>query len=132
MWTEVQLDKPRGFEAGQVLHLRVVSCFQRSTTPARWTLKVEDVTPLPGAEPPGYACYMCGIVEEAKPDGSLPDGWTVKEFGDGINHAKGFHFVCREEFCQKEPMCRLCGCTNDKACNPPCRWVEPDRCSGCE
>lgn len=27
--------------------------------------------------------------------------------------------------------CRLCGCTDAEACNPPCSWVEPDLCSAC-
>jgi hypothetical protein len=25
--------------------------------------------------------------------------------------------------------CRVCGCTDDDACQPPCWWVEPDLCS---
>jgi len=125
MWTEVQFDKPRAFEGGQVIHLKVVSCFQRSSTPARWTLKVEDVTPLPGAEVTGYACWMCGIVEDAKPDGSLPEGWTVKKF------EKGTHFVCAERFCQEERMCRICGCTSDRACDGSCSWIADDLCSRC-
>jgi hypothetical protein len=27
--------------------------------------------------------------------------------------------------------CRVCGCTHDKACEPPCWWEEPDLCSTC-
>lgn len=27
--------------------------------------------------------------------------------------------------------CRVCGCTDDRACTPPCSWVEPDLCSAC-
>ena len=27
--------------------------------------------------------------------------------------------------------CRVCGCTDHRACNPPCSWVEEDLCSGC-
>jgi hypothetical protein len=132
MWVEVHFMKPRKFVPGEVIHLRVKTFFEARRGSKNPLLEVNDVTPLPGAEPPGYACHMCGIVENAKPDGLLPDGWTMKEFGDGINYPKGFRFVCREEFCQKEPMCRLCGCTQDKACDPPCHWVEQDRCSGCE
>jgi hypothetical protein len=30
-----------------------------------------------------------------------------------------------------EQFCRMCGCTNDNACEPPCHWVEPDLCSSC-
>lgn len=28
--------------------------------------------------------------------------------------------------------CRICGCTNVDACDPPCHWVEADLCSRCE
>lgn len=27
--------------------------------------------------------------------------------------------------------CRVCGCTDDRACPEGCRWVEPDLCSSC-
>jgi len=27
--------------------------------------------------------------------------------------------------------CRVCGCTDDKACEGGCYWVEPDLCSAC-
>ena len=27
--------------------------------------------------------------------------------------------------------CRVCGCTEIEACNPPCSWVAPSLCSGC-
>lgn len=27
--------------------------------------------------------------------------------------------------------CVGCGCTDDQACDPPCSWVEEDRCSAC-
>lgn len=27
--------------------------------------------------------------------------------------------------------CRICGCTDDHACNPPCWWVDDDACSSC-
>lgn len=38
---------------------------------------------------------------------------------------------------QKQPVrkCRVCGCTDDKACHTedgPCHWVEPDLCSACK
>jgi hypothetical protein len=28
--------------------------------------------------------------------------------------------------------CRVCGCTNDRACAGGCRWVGPDLCSQCK
>jgi hypothetical protein len=27
--------------------------------------------------------------------------------------------------------CRKCGCADDRACDPPCSWVEDDLCSAC-
>lgn len=27
--------------------------------------------------------------------------------------------------------CERCGCVNEAACDPPCTWVGPDRCSAC-
>lgn len=27
--------------------------------------------------------------------------------------------------------CRVCGCTETQACNPPCSWSDVDLCSGC-
>lgn len=83
-------DKARGYKIGEVLHFRVVSLEQRN--PGRWHLTVEDITPLPGAEPQGYACGVCGIVEEAKSDGSLPEGWIEKEDKD----KRGSHWRCKE------------------------------------
>ncbi len=35
---------------------------------------------------------------------------------------------------EKAEICRVCGCTNDRACvtpDGPCYWVEPDLCSAC-
>jgi hypothetical protein len=31
----------------------------------------------------------------------------------------------------EQQKCRICGCTQDRACDPPCEWVERDLCSGC-
>jgi|GEM_PF-1161361 len=30
-----------------------------------------------------------------------------------------------------EPVCRVCGCTQDNACQGGCYWVAPDLCSAC-
>ena len=111
---------------GNVIHLKIASIEQRA--PGKWRLVADDITPLPGAEPTGYGCDICGIIEEAKPDGSLPDGWTEKRF------EQGSHFVCGNEYCQAERICRVCGCTQEHACETdegPCYWVEDDLCSAC-
>ncbi len=28
-------------------------------------------------------------------------------------------------------VCRVCGCTDDNACNPPCAWFDPTLCTTC-
>jgi len=109
-----------------VVHLKVRKMYEQA--PGKWCLEAEDVTPLPGAEPPGYCCIMCGLIEHAKPDGSLPDGWVEKKF------AEGSHFVCADKYCQESAICRVCGCSNALPCETaggPCHWVEPDLCSAC-
>lgn len=30
-----------------------------------------------------------------------------------------------------EAPCRVCGCTNDRACDGGCYWSQPDLCSSC-
>jgi hypothetical protein len=32
----------------------------------------------------------------------------------------------------KDKVCRICGCTQDKACENGCSWVEEDLCSSCD
>lgn len=40
--------------------------------------------------------------------------------------------TCRPDGGVFEPRtCRVCGCTDDDACFPPCSWVEVDLCSAC-
>jgi len=120
----LEMKPPRAFQAGGVVHLKVLSIYQ--TSPGKWRLTAEDVTPLPGAEPIGYACALCGRIEEASPDGSLPDDWIKKKF------LQGAHFLCAE--CQDEKICRVCGCSEFLPCETgegPCHWVEEDLCSAC-
>lgn len=129
----LELNKAREFKAGEVIHLRIEGIYEMA--PGKWRLQAKDVTPLPGAEPTGYGCHICGIIEEAKTDGSLPDGWTEKKYEEGSC------FVCSNPRCQKEPICRVCGCTNEHGCIveggegediiTSCHWVEPDLCSAC-
>ncbi len=120
----LELNKVREFKVGEVVHLKVTQIY--ATSPGKWRLTAEDVTPLPGAEPTGYACYICGIFDPAKEDGSLPEGWVEKKW------EQGSCFVCSND--QAEPICRVCGCTAETPCETeagPCHWVEPDLCSAC-
>jgi len=121
----LKMDKPRTFKLGGVVALRVVAIQERS--PGRWDLTVEDVTPLPCADPPFYTC-PCGIGEPAKLDGSLPEGWVLKRFEE----SPGCGCFCPSHADMQ--MCRVCGCTQMDACETPagpCFWVEPDLCSAC-
>lgn len=121
--------KTRKFDTlnpGDLLHLRVSSV--EETARGRWKVTVDDVTPLPGVEPLGYACGSCGVIDPAQKDGSLPAGWVVKEF------QKGTKYFCQD--CEDEPICRVCGCTHSDACwdikeGVTCHWVELDLCSAC-
>jgi hypothetical protein len=122
----LEMKQAHEFKVGETIHLRITDI--RHQSPGRWKLLAEDVTPLPGAEPTGYACHICGIVEPAKEDGSLPDGWILKSYEEGTC------FVCRDEYCQAELICRVCGCTKENRCETkdgPCHWVEYDLCSAC-
>lgn len=113
------------FNPGETIHLKIKNYYEMA--PGKWRLEVEDVTPLPGAEPTGYACHLCGMIETAKEDGSLPDGWVEKNFPE-----RSF-FVCSE--CETGPhsqYCRVCGCTQDDPCEGGCYWVEEDLCSACD
>lgn len=125
---KLELNKARDIKPGDVIHLRVKSI--EMTSRGRWTLTADDITPLPGAEPIGYACQLCDIIVEAEEDGSLPDGWVEKKFPE-----RSF-FVCKE--CNEgehTPYCRVCGCTQNDACwdeeEGSCYWVEEDLCSAC-
>ncbi|MDD5703994.1 MAG: hypothetical protein PHU23_18330 [Dehalococcoidales bacterium] len=117
-------------EEGNIIHLKIGA--RKTIAPGKYEIWVDDITPLPGAEPTGYGCHSCGMIEEAKEDGSLPDGWMKKEFPN-----RSF-FICAD--CQKEemrgsPYCRVCGCSEFDPCfdenNDPCYWVEEDLCSAC-
>lgn len=44
----------------------------------------------------GYACKICGIIEDAKPDGALPEGWVEKKYAEGSG------FICPAPYCQRE------------------------------
>ena len=113
--------QPKNIVAGGVVHLRINGIYEQA--PGKWRLVATDVTPLLGAEPTGYAC-LCGWVEPAKEDGSLPEGWIEKTF------PKRHFFLCPE--CQEDvPVCRVCGCSNEDPCEGGCQWVEEDLCSAC-
>lgn len=56
-----------------------------------------------------------GLLDDRAADGS--DYWSVRD--RCIAAAEG------------ETACRVCGCTDARACAGGCSWVEPDLCSAC-
>lgn len=124
-----QGEEKKTLEIGQRLIIEIIDIQQikRAGLPI-CNIIVKDVTPLEGYFPSGYGCGICGIITEAKPDGSLPEGWIKKEF------EQGSMFICPEPNCHSAQVCRVCGCTEYNACETddgPCDWVEPDLCSAC-
>ena len=119
----LNLNKAHEFKVGETVHLKVTGIEERGR--GRWQLNAEDVTPLPGAEPTGYGCHGCGIIEEAELDGGLPKKWVKKEFKEQA------YFLCEE--CQTDFLhCRVCGCSEEYPCEGGCWWIEEDLCSACE
>jgi len=47
----LEMKEPRAFQAGEVVHFKVLSVYQNA--PGKWRLTVKDVTPLPSTEPTG-------------------------------------------------------------------------------
>lgn len=119
----LELNKVRDFKIGEVVHLKIVNILYMA--PGKWKLTAEDITPLPRAEPTGYGCHLCGIIEPALEDGGLPSGWVKKEFPE-----RSF-FLCPE--CQEwwAKICKVCGCSEEDPCEGGCSWVEEDLCSAC-
>lgn len=125
------LNTPHVYKTGEVVHLKIGRYYEQA--PGKWRLEARDVTPLSGAEPTGYGCHICGIIKEAKPDGSLPDGWIEAKYEEGNS------FVCPE--CKGAAICRICGCTDEHGCIveggegediiSTCYWAEPNLCSAC-
>lgn len=105
---------------GHTLHLMVEETCE--TEPGVLDVTVKDVTPRPEAELQ-YFCEICGVGEEAEPDGSIPEGWTDRKFENGS------HLVC--DNCKDVQMCRICGCTEEHGCEEGCHWVADDLCSAC-
>jgi uncharacterized protein with PIN domain len=82
------------------------------------------IFPVSRTKPDGYACQGCGTVVPAAEDGSLPEGWVKKEFPERS------YFLCPK--CQEDfRFCRVCGCSDEDACEGGCYWVEEDLCSAC-
>lgn len=130
----------RHLKVGVTLHLKIVDIAETALEKALGIihLEVEDVTPLPGAEPTSYTCKICGAVKEGLPDGHLPEGWREKKYAavsvPPLRMVKGSCVVCCNAYCLAEPICRICGCTRFNACvtpEGPCHWVETDLCSAC-
>jgi hypothetical protein len=40
-------------------------------------------------------------------------------------------YTAVRDFIETRRKCRICGCTWERGCIPPCTWVEWDLCSSC-
>lgn len=40
--------------------------------------------------------------------------------------------LCQRHYEEEiNPMCKVCGCTNEKGCPGGCSWIKPGLCSSC-
>jgi hypothetical protein len=83
------------------------------------------MTALPRAE-----CPVCHGDVALRAGGQLREHRDHRDpmYGVGGGHvplcpASGNHI--------EDPMCRKCGCTDNRACDEGCFWVEADLCSAC-
>lgn len=68
------------------------------------------------------------------PFSNLPENMGVwKECGKSACGHTGSECWQRyfRERARSEQICRVCGCTENNACEGGCSWVEPDLCSAC-
>lgn len=54
-----------------------------------------------------------------------------QQFKDGSHPLYTQPAVAASDDKKKQDACRVCGCTEDNACEGGCYWVEPDLCSQC-
>lgn len=59
--------------------------------------------------------------------------FSEEEFRLLLEHGLGLDDESIEDACveAQQPSCRICACTEDRACPGGCSWIEPDLCSRC-
>lgn len=59
------------------------------------------------------------------------DGSGWRKVTEGHGSPAWSHLSLEAERVIHLARCRVCGCTDDRACPGGCSWVEPDLCSAC-
>lgn len=90
-----------------------------------------------GSTPPAgtYACRACWRLLPASLKTPILAAWKAGDW-DGHAAAKAAAQAWYDAQAQPaagagERACRVCGCTENNACWPPCWWTGPDLCSAC-
>ena len=78
--------------------------------------------------PDQAACLATGCTAST-PDRATADTMTAI---DGKEITRGHANAVRRQTTRKVRACRSCGCTDDRACEGGCWWVEKDLCSACQ
>jgi hypothetical protein len=61
------------------------------------------------------------------------EGWVNQlEAVDVQFGLAGSEYVVNLSVDEYSPCCRVCGCTENAACEGGCTWIEEDLCSSCE
>lgn len=61
----------------------------------------------------------------------VPSGATDEQLLELYGPKDGQVVVDFRRFLRGEAVCRVCGCTDERACEGGCRWVDIDLCSRC-
>jgi hypothetical protein len=122
------------FEARRCAHLAYRAGGIGSITTAELLLELKarigDVT----AHAPGRLADLLDTLLEALP----PDLLTYRavnvhapRLGDRPIEGRTEEVTVFDELGDYERTCRVCGCTDTRACDPPCSWAELDLCTAC-
>jgi hypothetical protein len=70
------------------------------------------------------------LIKSIEKDGGHPLG-TCKFLFSGQFRMFQATMIKKKKKHKRIGVCRVCGCTDDRACPGGCFWVEPDLCSSC-
>lgn len=78
-------------------------------------------------------CSRCRepIAEHEVPILLWPMSRTSVTVGDSLAGDAMYQYCTRCAMDPDSDRCRVCGCTQNHACEEPCSWVEPGLCSSC-